>query len=51
VLLGGRMLELPLAWAYPVIVAVETAVALSIAVTLAALFIGARPGGPAVEGE
>jgi multisubunit Na+/H+ antiporter MnhB subunit len=39
----GRMLELPPAAAYGVILVVEAAVAVSIAVTLAALFVGARP--------
>jgi hypothetical protein len=42
-LLGGApLLALPTAWAGMLILAVETAVTLSIAVTLAVLYAGAR---------
>jgi uncharacterized MnhB-related membrane protein len=40
---GGRMLQLPPGWAYAVLLVVEVTVTVSIAVILAALFVGARP--------
>ena len=42
-LLHGKLLHYPVAWAGGLILLIETAATLSIAVTLAALFIGARP--------
>lgn len=44
-LIGGRFLEYPPAWAGGLILLIEAAATLSIGVTLAALFRGGRPGG------
>ena len=44
ILLGGRLLEYPPPFAGALILLIEAAATLSIGITLAALFLGGRPG-------
>ncbi len=44
ILLGGHLLEYPPSFATALILLIEAAATLSIGITLAALFMGGRPG-------